>query len=110
MARHRQWHISGWPAVLLAPFVIPIVLIGILGERLFGLKSTADLTARDVETYLEDFLEGGGGDWDWDDFTSISITDPALEQIREEAAFVELPLTEGGKEKLRELLQRVRAM
>jgi hypothetical protein len=110
MARHRQWHVRGWPAILLAPFVIPIILLVILSERLFGIKSTADLTARDVEGYLQDFLEGGGGDWDWDDFTSIRITDPELDDIREEAAFVQLPLTEDGLAKLRELLERVRAM
>ena len=110
MARHRQWHLSGWPAVALAPFVIPIILLIILAERLFGLKSSSDLTPRDVETYLQDFLDGGGGDWDWDDFTSIPITDPALERIREEAAFVELPLTDEGRATLRQLLEKVRAM
>jgi hypothetical protein len=110
MARHRQWHISGWPAYLLAPFVIPIILLVVLAEKLFGLKSTADLTREDVERYLNDFLEEGGGDWDWDDFTSISITDPALDQIREEAAFVQLPLTDDGRATLRELLIRVRSM
>ena len=82
MARHRQWHISGWPAILLAPLVIPVILLIVLAERLFGLKSSADLTARDVEGYLQDFLEGTGGDWDRDDFTSIKITDPSLDAIR----------------------------
>jgi len=110
MARHRQWHISGWPAILLAPVAIPIILFVKLAERIFGLKTSADLTARDVEGYLRDFLDGTGGDWDWDDFTCIPITDPTLEGIREEAAGVELPLTEDGRATLRHLLQQVRAM
>jgi hypothetical protein len=91
MARRHQRHISGWPAVLLAPFVIPAILSIKLGERLFGLKRTVDLT-------------------DWDDFTCIPITDPSFDQIREEAAFVQLPLNDDGRATLRELLARVRAM
>ncbi len=109
MARHRQWHISGWPAYLLAPFVIPVIVLVILGEKLFGLRSTADLTREDVELYLVDFLEGDGGNWDWDDFISIRITDPTLDEIREEAAFVQLLLTDDGRATLRGLLERVRS-
>ncbi len=72
-------------------------MLVLLGQRLFGWKKTADLTARDVEGYLQDFVEGRGGDWDWDDFTSIPVTDPTLEQVRREAAAVNLPLDEGGR-------------
>jgi hypothetical protein len=110
MARFRQWHLSGWPAILLAPVAIPIILLIVLAERLFGLRTTANLTARDVEGYLQDFLNESGGDWDWDDFTSVPITDPTLERIREEAANLDLPLTEDGLSKLRCLLEQVRAM
>jgi hypothetical protein len=63
-----------------------------------------------VEAYLRDFLEGTGGDWDWDDFTSIKITDPSLDAIREEAAWVDLPLTEEGRVTLSKLLAQVRTM
>ena len=31
---------------------------------------------------IERFLDGTGGRWDWDDFTSLSITDPELDAIR----------------------------
>lgn len=105
----RLVHISGWPAVLLAPIAIPIILVIKLAERFFGLKTSVGLTAQDVESYLRDFLEGTGGDWDWDDFTSIPITDPTLEGIREEAAMVPLPLDEEGEATLRRLLEEVRA-
>ncbi len=106
----RWLHISGWPAILLAPLVIPIILLIVLAERLFGLKTSADLTPRDVEAYLRDFLEGTGGDCDWDDFTSVKITDPSLDAIREEAAWVDLPLTDEGRATLNGLLEQVRAM
>ena len=106
----RWVHISGWPAILLAPLVIPVVLLIILAERLLGLKTSIDLTAQDVESYVRDFLEGNGGDWDWDDFTSIPITDPTLEGFREEAALVPLPLDAEGEATLRRLLGEVRAL
>lgn len=107
---HRHSHISGWPSVLLAALVIPIVLLISLAQRLFGLKTTADLTPQDVEGYLHNFLDGRGGVWDWDDFTSIPITDPSLDAVREKALTVELPATEDGLAELRRLLEEVRAM
>lgn len=106
----RWLHISGWPAILLAPLAIPIILLIKLAEQLLGLKTSVDLMADDVESYLRDFLDGTGGDWDWDDFTSIPITDPALEGVREEAASVPLPLDADGEATLRRLLEQVRAL
>jgi hypothetical protein len=44
-----------------------------------------DLTADEVAEYLRNFISGKGGKWDWDDFESVSITDPDLERIRQEA-------------------------
>ena len=41
-----------------------------------------NLSPREVATYLRNFLTGQGGEWDWDDFTSIRIKDPFLEDIR----------------------------
>ena len=110
MARHRQWHISGWPAYLLAPIAIVVAIVIQLFVWLFGLKNSEDLTSEDVLGYLENFREDRGGDWDWDDFTSIPITDPALERIRVEAASIDLPLTEDGRAILHHLTERVRAM
>jgi hypothetical protein len=42
------------------------------------LKSTRE----EVAKTLEDFVEGRGGKWDWDDFLSLPIEDPQLDQIR----------------------------
>lgn len=106
----RWLHISGWPAILLAPFAIPVILLIKLAERLLGLKTSVDLTAQEVESYLRDLVEGTGGDWDWDDFTSIPITDLTLEGVREEAALVPLPLDAEGEATLRRLLEKVRAL
>lgn len=45
----------------------------------FGVK----VSREDVEKYIEDFLSGKGGPWDWDDFISIRIkNNPELERIR----------------------------
>lgn len=105
----RRIHISGWPAILLAPLAMPVFLLIGLFQRLLGRKTTVDLTAQEVASFLRDFLEGTGGDGDWDDFTSIPITDPALDGIREAAALVPLPLDADGEATLRRLLEGVRA-
>lgn len=42
-----------------------------------------EIGSREVADILEHFLEGTGGDWDWDDFISVmSFSDPHLEEIR----------------------------
>jgi hypothetical protein len=40
------------------------------------------LTKFEVATIIEQFLDGGGGRWDWDDFCSFAILDPYLDAIR----------------------------
>lgn len=74
------------------------------------MKRSADLNLVDVARYLSNFLDGSGGEWDWDDFTSIPISDRTLDRIRHEAGAVPLPLTTHGEEQLRALLARVRAL
>ncbi len=42
-----------------------------------------NLARQEVAHILQDFLDGTGGKWDWDDFTSaMSLEDPYLEKIR----------------------------
>ncbi|OYY91716.1 MAG: hypothetical protein B7Y45_01720 [Sphingomonas sp. 28-66-16] len=110
MGRHRQWHASGWGAAILASVAIPFVLLVVLFQRPLGLKRSSDLNPVDVARYLSDFLDGSGGAWDWDDFTSISIADSELDSIRQEAGAVPLPLTTHGEAQMRALLARVRAL
>jgi hypothetical protein len=38
------------------------------------------------------FIDGGGGPWDWDDFTSCPLSDPKLDSIRKRALALDLPL------------------
>src|SRR6185503_18942768 len=60
--------------VLLVIFAVPLAALAALASWVFGLK--AKLSASEVATYLRNFIEGGGGAWDWDDFTSVPIGDP----------------------------------
>jgi hypothetical protein len=41
------------------------------------------MTAEEVAATIENFVEGRGGPWDWDDFVSFEIVDPQLDAIRE---------------------------
>jgi hypothetical protein len=47
---------------------------------------------------IENFLDGQGGPWDWDDFVSFAITDPVLDEIRERCNRLseEFPAAEHG--------------
>jgi hypothetical protein len=78
----------------------------------FSLKNTAGQSApveserQYVLRMLRDFLSGDGGERDWDDFTSCPLEDPKLDQIRIDAASVDLPLDEAGYAKLSQLLEQ----
>jgi len=74
--------IEGWAAVLLLPILFPIALIA----QLLPGKKTTDRTPEDVAGFIQDFLDGTGGEWDWDEFECVRITDPRLDAIRERAA------------------------
>ena len=108
MARHNQWHVSGWPAILIAPVVAPLALIA----RVFGFISDApaELSASDVARYLDNFLCDRGQPFDWDDFISIDLSDPTLDAIRQEAVDIPLPVDAIGKAKLVSLLEKARAL
>ena len=81
--------ISTTAKILLVVFTIPLAAIVGLFSWVFGAKEK--LSAAEVATYLRNFIEGGGDVWDWDDFTSVPIFDPQLEDIRRRAAAVTLP-------------------
>lgn len=106
MKRSTGWHISGWPAVLLTPIAI---LAALLAAPFARTRST-DRTPGEVAGYIRDFIEGTGGEWDWDDFISVPIADPALDAIRLGAGAVPLPVTSEGLNQLRQLLARAKAL
>ena len=84
MSRSAPRVVINWRGVLLAVVLVPVALIA----QLLPFKKTANRTPADVARYLRDFIDGTGGDWDWDDFESVPITDPVLENIRRQAALV----------------------
>ena len=57
-----------------------------------------DLRREQVAVTIQNFLDGSGGQWDWDDFLSFQIEDPKLEEIRERCNGLseEFPATEAG--------------
>ena len=88
---------------ILIPIAIVVKLISMPFEK------PAKRTAEEVAQYLRGFLDDSGGEWDWDDFTSVPLADPSLESIRQRAASVELPITEEGRRTLVALLGEVEA-
>ena len=109
MSRRADWHISGWKAVALAPVLLPVAIGVQLVTRLFGLKNTRDRTISEVASFLRDFSEDAGRAWDWDDFTSVPITNTFLDGIRREPRNIDLPVSDAGRARLKELLEKVEA-
>ena len=89
-------------------FVIPIVLLIKLVTKPF--ERPMKRSPEEVARYLRNFLDETGGDWDWDDFISISIADPKLENLRERAAALDLPMRDGDTGPLRELVKEAEAI
>lgn len=81
--------------VIAAAIVIPIAIVVKLIWMPF--ERPAKRTAAEVAQYLRGVLNDSDGEWDWDDFTSIPLSDPSLESIRQRAASVEMPVTEEGR-------------
>ena len=56
------------------------------------------LSKAEIIAVITAFLEGSGGQWSWDDFISIRLDDPVLEQVRVAAADLpeRFPPTEAG--------------
>ena len=105
--------ISGWPAIVLAilltPILIPVALVVFLLTKAGLLKpKLSDLTANEVARYIRDFIEGTGRGWDWDDFENMTLKDPALEAIRDEACRAGPPNSDLAK--LKEMLARAEAL
>jgi hypothetical protein len=63
------------------------------------MKSRQEEAAYAART-IRAFLNGSGGDWDWDDFTSCSLRNVEVDHLRRRAAYVELPVDDDGREEL----------
>ena|ERR1017187_3582663 len=104
--RSGDGHITGWKAFALLPVAVPVILF----LKLFGIGQSTDRSTDEVAGFIRDFIEGSGGEWDWDDFISVPIKAPELESIRAEASMVELPLSPTGIDELKRLLMKAEAL
>ena len=93
------------------------IVFGLI-SKLTGWGATTPLNKADVAKYLEDFVNNAGGQWDWDDFTSIPIADPDLDKVRQfcEEARQRWPAPDGrgwcsdeGLDQIRALAAQLRA-
>lgn len=94
---------------------VPLAIIAsIIGAVTGGAKRTPLEVAEDLEA----LADGREGPWDWDDFTSIEIRDPALDAIRDRVARLEIEYPPGdgdtywnpaGVEVVREIARKLRA-
>jgi hypothetical protein len=102
--RSTDWHSVA--KICLGFVLFPVALL----IQLLPLKRTRDREPSEVAQYISKFLNGTAGEWEWDDFTSVPITNPALEMIRAEAEMVQLPLGSAGRITLENLLKRAKAL
>lgn len=102
-----------WKPVLgcfLAPFAILAIPFIPLLNWLGWNRKTAKPDY--VVEYLERFIAGTEGEWDWDDFCSVPLRDPRHDDIRERACRFgpPVPLTEQNREELRKLVEEARSL
>ena len=100
--RNGSQCITGWKAFAVLPIAVPLILF----LKLFGIGQDKERSAEEVAGYIREFIEGSGGEWDWDDFTNVPIKDPRLDAIRYEASLVDLPVSDSGFEELKRLLEQ----
>jgi hypothetical protein len=104
VARASEKAVVGWKALLVAVFAVPIGLM----LKVLPIKKSIDRTPVEVAGFLRDLIAGGGGEWDWDEFETVPITDKTLERIRHEAAKAGPPNPDIPR--LRELLREVEGL
>jgi hypothetical protein len=94
-------HLKGvWAIVFLfgLPLALGITATVLLDSTMWGVTTSISIlvlmfavaalpikrkaTREDVAKSIEDFVNGAGGPWDWDDFVSCRIADEELETIR----------------------------
>jgi hypothetical protein len=106
--RSKRWASPKALAIPLIVLAVPLAAIAALISAVFGLKEKR--SASEVATYLRNFLNDESDSWDWDDFTSVEIADPKLEDIRRRAAALDLPITGEGTAELGRLLAEAESL
>jgi hypothetical protein len=109
MANTKNSIFGSWRLFLL-PLLIPALIALAIYHFLPSSKKARTRTPQEVAKILRNFITDSGGEWDWDDFISVPISDAELEAIRLDAGAVPLPVNEAGLAKLRELLDRVNSL
>ena len=76
------------------------------------------MTREEVAKTIENFVNGTGGKWDWDEFVAIRLQDAELDEVRKKCVSVreEFPpsdphqyCSEAGMKVLRDILATLRA-
>ncbi|MDF2602938.1 hypothetical protein [Sphingomonas sp.] len=88
--------------------VMPLFLVAKL--LIMPFERPMKRSPQEVAQYLRGFLNETGGDWDWDDFISIAIADPILEDIRARAANLDLPMADTDTQPLKALVAEAEAL
>jgi hypothetical protein len=73
-------------AAIVLFFVLFILLVQWMLKRFFPDEGGIDVSKDYVADIIQAMIDGTGQDWDWDDFTSIPIKDPYLDEIRQRCA------------------------
>lgn len=100
------WPLKAAAFVLLLPILLAFIVLKIV---VIPFERPSRRSPDEVLRYLRDFLNGTGGPWDWDDFISIPIADPRLEDLRERAAALDLPMTDADSGPLKALVAEAEA-
>ena len=90
--------------VFLVPVVMVIKLVRMPFERL------TKRSVSEVADYLRDFINDTGGEWDFDDFISCEIENPALDDLRQQATRLQLPIKDDELELWAKLLKEAEAL
>ncbi len=69
--------------LVIAAGVVLFVGTTMILERWYPNINEVKRSRLEVARYIENILDGKGGKWDWDDFTSVTIVDPFQDSIRE---------------------------
>ena len=101
------WPLKAATFVLLLPVLLAFMVLKV---AVMPFERPSRRSADEVLRYLRDFLDGTGGPWDWDDFISIPIADPRLEDLRERAAALDLPMTDADTAPLKALVAEAEAL
>jgi len=101
---------------MLPVFIVALAVVApvALFSKVTGYGATANRSREEVARTIEDFVNGRGGPWDWDDFISVPIEDSRLESIRARCARLVPPSRsgaycgEGGFDVMRQVIHELR--